>query len=418
MRANQPLLLAALLTAITPDLVQACSLSPFPMTRDPSGVYFIGTALGDTVAVGQGSVKLGEGSGHYGNGTARPFYGQVVAVEQIGEPWRNSLPNQVSRMVLVPWDYDAACHPVPWTLSTRWVSPGTRGVYHAALRSKEYWVDGIPTLDVFAPEFAPYPSGPGYRWEREQARREDSLTFHELDAEHYLDLVGRLPSAAGLSKDAVGAATPVREWVAEHPDLAGAWPATRLAWFTRYLVGVKRREEYRSPIAGTYLVEVIARGGLASHFYLRTESGYQGSPFTVTRPDGVVIEAGVEILAYHSRAVEPLPIEYEGPFVLPTGYHTLALDAQIRTPDSTVYRGTLQGLVMATRLEPDSAVKTRWRMLQARADTLLPNAWMVMPGRWLIRNGLPITYEWVLRDSSGVLFTVRARQVSGIFFSG
>lgn len=281
MRANYLLTLAALLASIAPGLVHACSLSPFPMTRDPVGVYLIGTALGDTVAVGPGGVKLGEGSGHYGLGTARPLYGQVVAVEQIGEPWRQSLPNQVSRVVLVPWDYDASCNPVPWTRSAKWQPLGTRGVYHAALRSSEYWVDGLPTLDVFAPEFAPYPSGPGYRWEREQARREGSLTFHELDAEHYLDLVERLPTADGLGEDAIGAATPMWAWVAEHPDLASAWPATRLAEYTRYFVGVKRTRAYHSPIAGTYLVEVTARGGLSSRYYLRTETGFHGSPFTL-----------------------------------------------------------------------------------------------------------------------------------------
>ncbi len=84
----------AVVVAEAPAAASACSKRDLPFYG--SGPMFIGTATGDTVAAGVGGVKYRIGGGHFGRGTQREFYGQVVQVEKLGVALRFALRSRPS----------------------------------------------------------------------------------------------------------------------------------------------------------------------------------------------------------------------------------------------------------------------------------------------------------------------------------
>ncbi len=148
-----------LLTMLLAASLAPCSLVGLPITRSSDDVFFIGAALSDTLLAGAGHQKWGTGPGHSGYGRSRKIFGQLVQIERLQGVSATRLPGGTKTVVLVPWDYGPDCSTVVWGETARWTAPGTRGVFEATLRPRDEWVNGIPTLDVFAPDFSPYPSG-------------------------------------------------------------------------------------------------------------------------------------------------------------------------------------------------------------------------------------------------------------------
>ena len=131
----------AVLLAEPVHALNLCSKVPPFGQRLPGWDFMIGTATSDTLLAGPGSVAIDRRQVRDPSNLIRPVYGQAVDIERIG-PRHDGLPPNVTKVVLVPWGYGADCSPLPWAGSTRWVEPGTRGLYSAQLRKREHWANG------------------------------------------------------------------------------------------------------------------------------------------------------------------------------------------------------------------------------------------------------------------------------------
>ena len=130
----------------TPTQAPLCSKGYLLGTLGPREVHFLGIARSDTLATGLGDVSYRIDEGHFGRGTDRTMYGQLIDVEQLGtrRPGAlRTLRRPVRQVVLVPWDYGDDRSPVPWARTARWVPPSTRGLFSAVLRDPAHWVAGI-----------------------------------------------------------------------------------------------------------------------------------------------------------------------------------------------------------------------------------------------------------------------------------
>jgi hypothetical protein len=206
-----------------------CSLIPFPGIRDRRATYFVATALADTVLAGENGVHPDSNGGHWGPGSARAVYGQVVHVDTLGGVSEAALDQlleerQSRDVVVVPWDYDPACRTTYWSSSARWTDSGLVGFYAVRLRDEKGWADGRPTFDAFAADLTPYPHGPFYRAGHMGT---DALRSRpSLDAREYFSLYAALP--VDMREGDSATLAPVRRWAAAHPALAGKYPADEI----------------------------------------------------------------------------------------------------------------------------------------------------------------------------------------------
>lgn len=136
--------------------------------------------------------------------------------------------------VVVPWDYDPACQPVPWARSARWVTHAEPGFYRARPRPRAAWIQGRPTYDAFRADIEPYPHGKyferGYR-NTDSAQAPGALTPSE-----YFELYSALPASADAVRDPEAALARLLEWEASHPDQAKRFPATRVLSYARRVI--------------------------------------------------------------------------------------------------------------------------------------------------------------------------------------
>lgn len=231
-------LVAGLLTAheLPASAAGFCSIVPVAVFRDTSIAYFVATAQPDTIASGPGRVRASPHGGHRGPASNRAIYGQLVTIQRLGgvaaQEAESAFARRESRQALViPWDYDPSCQPVPWARSARWVTNPQPGFYRAHPRPRVEWIDGRPTYDVFRADIEPYPHGTyfgrGYR-NADSARAPGALTASE-----YFDLYATLPTSVEATRDPEGALAQLAEWEARHPDQARRFPATRVLGFAR-----------------------------------------------------------------------------------------------------------------------------------------------------------------------------------------
>ncbi len=206
-----------------------CSRIPFPGTRDRLATYFVARALPDTILAGENGVHPDTNGGHWGAGSARNVYGQLVRIDTLGgasdTKLRQVLADRRSReVVVVPWDYDPACRPTYWSSSARWTDPGLMGFYRVRLRNEKEWADGRPTFDAFAADLTPYPYSPFYR--AGYVGTDALRSRPSLDAREFFSLSSALPVAIREGDSA--ALAPVRLWAAAHPALAEKYPADEI----------------------------------------------------------------------------------------------------------------------------------------------------------------------------------------------
>ena len=270
---------------LVPRTAIACSLVPTFATPvvDRSALAFVGRPTTDTVRAGRGAVEVGTGDGHFGRPSAsRVVHGQVVRVERLAPGVAPTVAAAVQtagrRVVLVPWDYAADCQPVPWAGSARWLPTSAGGLFQGSLRDRVHWVEGLPTLDVFAPQFVPYT---GTRRDRRGARaapmaRADSA-LPLLTPDELLALRATLPTWEAADADPEAAYAPLRAWAAAHPTLARREPAREMIQSAEWSVADFRFRQRPVPLAGTYRVTmwiadstVGAGGGDSTTFYART----------------------------------------------------------------------------------------------------------------------------------------------------
>lgn len=213
-----------------------CSLVPVATLRDSSVAFFVATAKPDTVAAGAGSVRPSPFGGHWGRANNRVIYGQVVTVHELGGAAaavaESSFVGRGAReAIAVPWDYDAACQPVSWARSARWVTDAQPGFYRARLRPSTEWPDGRPTYDVYHADIEPYPHG--LFFQRGYRGTDGAQTATALTATEYFGLYAALPDAATKTCDPQRALRQLADWEAAHPDVADRFPATRVVWQAR-----------------------------------------------------------------------------------------------------------------------------------------------------------------------------------------
>lgn len=251
-----------------------CSLvSPFS-SRFAGSVYFTGTATGDTLAAGDSPTPLAEtGGGHSAPAGPRrnTYYGQVVRAKRFvaTEPDRSRLAatRATDEVVLVPWDYNAMCAPVPWGRSAAWVTSGTHGLFYARLRDTSRWVGGRPTFDVTAPQFMPYPSASRGRVPRPSAP--DSAG--ELTADELLDLLNVMPpQGPGITMSPAEAEAGLQGWIRDHPHLIEKTPARDIIGGVYRSLETSRIRALDVPIAGTYRFVLSTPSGDSTVFHVRT----------------------------------------------------------------------------------------------------------------------------------------------------
>jgi hypothetical protein len=205
-----------------------------PVLRDRGTTYIVGTALADTVLAGPGNLRPSDLSGNWRRVTEPAVYGQVVRVDSLAgagdSTVRRALDQRHPTVVVVPWDYDAACQPIYRNGSAQWATPGLSGFYRLALRPPASWAGGRPTFNAFIATIQPYPHGSflqaGYRGS-DALRYRPSLTEREM-----FSFYAVLPTFDVRGDSA--SLEPLRRWVAEHPELAVKYPADRaVEWLLR-----------------------------------------------------------------------------------------------------------------------------------------------------------------------------------------
>ncbi len=202
-----------------------CSRIPYPFIKSNGVVYFVSTGTSDTVFTGPGAVEVSAAPGHWGPGGDRAIYGQRLTVERFaGVNARfvaRALAAAESTVVAVPWDYDPACQPVPWSGSA--ASTTVAGFVVAQPRPVTAWVGGVPVVDVFYVDHQPYFHGrifrEGYRGPSEYEGLGAPLAPAEMFA-----LFDALPTWAAFQRDSAQALSPLQEWVRSHPLLHGRYP--------------------------------------------------------------------------------------------------------------------------------------------------------------------------------------------------
>lgn len=148
------LVFPVLVTAAPPT---RCSISVNPFAVPPEATYLWAVFTPDMVPASGGEHhQRRESRGHWSApDSAFPLQGQIVAVGgALGRSARAVTSglgrDAMSRAVLVLWDHDAACEPVPFrNAGEPWGIPGDTVVMAAQLRPRHQWLSGLPTLDVF-----------------------------------------------------------------------------------------------------------------------------------------------------------------------------------------------------------------------------------------------------------------------------
>lgn len=226
----------AVLTAAQPS-GGTCSLIPFATARDSAATYFVGRAQPETVRVGPSGARTEPALGNLGGSTTIPAFGQVVRVERVAGNDSTALERTFTRLasrdvVVVPWDYDPACAPLPWRQGALWVRDTSVGFYRVRTRPESLWVGGRPVADAFHAAYEPYPHGR----HQEAGSRVAGGRRPWLTPDEYFDLVAVLPTGSRLARDRIGAARALDDWEHRHPELVGRYPATEMLRFARAML--------------------------------------------------------------------------------------------------------------------------------------------------------------------------------------
>jgi hypothetical protein len=137
------------------EVVHAASSAPTAMrcspTRGfwagqaPDAAFFLAVPMSDTVLAGAGDLQLGRGGGHTGPGVRAQIFGQRVRVIAVSGAGATEVAREV---VLVPWDFDAACYPVPWASSARWLTGSDTVLIRARRRGAAHRGASVEAYDV------------------------------------------------------------------------------------------------------------------------------------------------------------------------------------------------------------------------------------------------------------------------------
>ncbi|MBK8005714.1 MAG: hypothetical protein IPK12_17805 [Gemmatimonadetes bacterium] len=289
-----------------------CTVIAAPPAKRTGNPYFLGRALADTTLAGPGGARLSEDQGHFGPSGARAIYGQVMEVERAGGV---ALPFPLprgQRVVVVPWDYDAACETVAWGRSARWLEPGPLRFVHASLRPREQWLGGLPTLDAFSPAGASSPSD-----HRNPVAMDGTPP---VTPAVWFDLFEVMPSQESVAVLGEAALAPVRAWAEAHKAIAFDLPVSAVLYTVVEARDRARQERFTMPMAGTYQVTFLLPDGVTRQLAFRTftrsyETWYSDrwygdeSPLTVAR----LFEGGAGVGVWYYKASTPAALREPSP---------------------------------------------------------------------------------------------------------
>jgi hypothetical protein len=410
-------ILASLIAATSsPPLPGAlCSKFPFPGGRSERDLHFIGAVTPDTVFAGPGKVNYIVAHGHFSPAGTRSIYGQVVNVERLGASAAALLGTDVTRAVLVPWDYAADCTPTPWTSTSMWLDPGTRGLFMVTLRDSSHWVKGVPTFDVFTPEMVPYPQRAMMRGRRVSA---DSM----LSLEDAFALLDVLPEQRLLRDSAEKTTAPLLAWARANPQLAKRYPASDVLIRARYTVQQSLMRRIQSPLAGTYHFTITAANGQEKSFYARTRA-VPTSPWThrsqtapPADPTSIPELDGYYLLASGALSADALPgtcdrdrnMEREG-------YIAVLHQAPVQTAVGRQWSGKVE-FDLITRVFPGDVelkqlAQDDFRRFGERRRAALP---FELPARFTEARDGSLQVEQTITFNDGRKFTIRGARVSKV----
>lgn len=214
----------------------ACSLELTPFRPAGDLTYLLAVARPDTVLAGPGPVRPTGAEGHWGRAEDDTLvFGQVFRAREYGGAGAAALDSALAgaesrEVVVVLWDYDAACEPTRWSHSALWTFPDSSLFLSAELRDTSSWVEGRPTFDSFFAGEMAYPFdaltqsvafylhldsvGLPYR------RRTDGLAAAEV-----FRLVDDLPKPCDWRSQPIEAAGRLAVAKERHRSLLGRFPA-------------------------------------------------------------------------------------------------------------------------------------------------------------------------------------------------
>jgi hypothetical protein len=375
--------ISALASLAFSQSARGCSLIPgiMPSWR-PGQAFMLATSTSDTVIAGPGSVKWRDAPGHNGRAVV---YGQVMIVDSSRGPGAVG----IGRVVLVPWDYGPDCRPTLWAGTAKWRRPGTYGLYQATLREPRDWAGGLPTYDVFVPEFEPYP--PAYGGGGSRGRMRDSLA--PLTAEEVFAAAKHLASS-----DHPDSLLKFIEWAAANRSISQRPPLSMAEGMAAYQVRYHRVKSLPMPIKGTYRITASLTGTDSLILYVRTDSVPSSAwddmpgrpPQASSSGTGEIapIYGYMVVVAVGPNAQVPHHTRDESYFYLP-------VTSIVDSAGAQVFEGMLQPDIMGLAF-PGSAFAERFR----RASDILPATFSVTPsGRaiFLHRSRLADGRELVIR---------------------
>lgn len=381
-----------------------CSRIGVPISRASNDVFFIGSALPDTLLAGDGHQEWGTGPGHSGYGRSRKIYGQLIHIEQIRGASASRLPAGTRSALLVPWDYGADCSTVVWGESARWVSVGARGVFKAILRPEGDWVNGIPTLDVFEPDFW-YPSGANLRYVLRD-------TTKLLPLEPVLDLYEQLPSDSLMEAAPDSAIRPLETWVRQNPTLVEREPARAVLRHVRFSAEEQRVSMIKPAIAGTYRFVVTVPQVESLVVYARTEdrswttlrSRY--GPGTPENDAGDRSVIGYYLMAAYASSPQRLPTRSNIKNAAPT--IGISLDPVYQDADSSVWHGGEDRLENWNQDFWRRAVRPRYPLIVH----LKKKDWYYLPGFWTVYRDGTVRYRNIVEQNGVIILSIVGERIS------
>lgn len=409
---------AAVLSCVAIQPLLACSLATWwGSPYRPSGSVFLGRPLADTLEAGPGTIRYGLEPGHFGRPVERTIYGQLVSVERLAAAVPAELRAQIraagDRVVLVPWDYDAGCTPVPWARSARWLEDDERGVFEARLREREHWVSDIPTLDVRAPQMVPYPAA------IPRAAREPYVGA-ALTADEMLDFIDALPTFEESRQDPPRALARLESWARANPELAARYPVRHTLDRARATAARNVVLARDVPVAGTYRF-TMSTGKDSVEFFVRTRRSPTTVDYHRTRAD-VRRElssaerkvVGVSVLACAAATEADLPLRCMSVSGFHQGYLGVA-DSMSRDVAGRERRaGALDFLHAFQREAPVPGLSEIAREALQFREALPDGAYEFLPGTFTIHPDGRVTFEQVILREGVAAIQIRGERISRV----
>lgn len=407
---NPRSLLAApvLAMALAPAAAHACSLSEFPLAQGPGSAFLIVTTRADTVESGPADVEFAWGYSADQPEEPRAIYGQVADVERIGGAAARGLDPSVRRVVLVPWGYRADCTTTAWSSSARWVEPGTRGVFTAALRDRAHWADGLPTFDIYTPYTQPYPQ-----------KADDGEPGGLLSIEDYASVLETLPLVDEAGQFPAGAYDALFRWARERPALAGKYPVREMVRRARYDLAYEHLQTLESPVAGTYRFEVRLGNQAPRVFYARTRERPTG--WWNTAPSGPLEDPddwegadGYMLVAAGALLPDSLPLDLGPPRDFSReGYLSVKLEPEPGSAETRTWHGRIETDLITSRFPGDRALERFARAAgderERRSESGQPDE---APARFVVGPDGSVRVEQTLRLRSGQTLRVSGTRIS------